>query len=531
MIPDQPTKLAWRPIAVLAGVPGLLILDNSLGGVATPAILQSLKSDINGVQGVFTLSAVVIAACLLTAGKLGDVIGRRRALLLGLSIRVLGSALAAAAPNLLLFGLGEAVIESIGGAIAATAAAALIADKFVGDQRARAFSIVGGASASAMALGPLVGGWVISAISWRAVFAFEAVAAFVLFLLSIFWVKNSQQIRSSARLDYLGAILSGVGLVLLVLGMQLAAHSGRWFPYRNALSWWGLSPVIFIIAAGVAVLGMFVWWQVYANRTGRPVLVDAALVQLAPLRATFLTGLAGQTAAVGMFFIYPVFLILVLGHSPQMVGLLLAPAAVTAFTASMVWPRLARRWSPRRVARLGAVSLVGAGLAAFVEVSPGIASIPIAVSAALLGCGIGLLGAQLPATAQGLVENRHRSETAGLFSAAQNLGAAMGFVFLGSVFVIALSSGVRQFVAAEQSLSEKTRAVAEVLVEQGVSFITADQAREQLIAHGVPLSDIDSAVEAYKKSQHHALATGSVLIMGLGVVTWLLARRMPSKVS
>ncbi len=478
---------------------------------------------------MFTLSAVVMAACLLTAGKLGDVFGRRRALLLGLSIRVFGSALAAAAPNLLLFGLGEAVLESLGGAIAATAAVALIAEKFVGDQRAQAFSIVGAASASAMGLGPLVGGWFISAISWRAVFAFEAVAAFVLILLSLFWVKGGQHIKSSARIDHLGAMLSGVGLVLLVFGMQLAANSGWWFPYRDGPSWWGMSPVIFIIAAGLAVLGMFVRWQAYANRTGRPVLFDAALVRLAPLRATFLTGLVGQIAAVGMFFIYPVFLILVLGHSPQMAGLLLAPAAVAAFIVSMLWPKLARRWSPRRVARLGAVSLVGAGLAAFVEVAPGIASIPIAVSAALLGCGIGLLGAQLPATAQGLVDDQHRSETAGLFGAAQDLGAALGFALLGSVFVIALSSGVRQFVAAEPSISEKTRAIAEVLVERGVSFIPADQAHEQLIAHGVPRSEFDSAVEVYKKSQHQALAMGSVLVMSLGAVTWLVARRMPSK--
>jgi len=530
VVVNQVTKLAWRPLAVLASAQALLVLDNSLGGVSTPSIVGSLGVDINAVQAVLTLSALVIAACLLTAGKLGDVIGRRTALLVGLSIRVVGSGLAALAPNLALFGLGEAVLESIGGALATTAAAALIAETFVGAGRVRAYAMVGVFCASAMALGPVVGGWVIGVWTWRAVFALEACLALLLIPLSLLWVKGGQRSEAPERLDVVGATLSGLGLVLVVLGMQQSANSGWWFAYRDAPSWWGLSPVVFIIAAGIGVLTLFVRWEAFAKRVGKPTLFDTDLVRLAPLRATFLTGIAGQAAATGMYFIYPLFLLLVVGLSPQMVGLLLAPAALTACAVSILWPRLTRRLSPRRVVRLGAVSLAAAGLLALIQVSPGIGRIPISVSAALLGCGLGLLGAQLPATAQGLVEDSRRSETAGLLGTAQNLGAAIGFAVVGSVLVIGLSAGVRQFVVEEPSLSTNTRAVAEVAVERGVPFLPAETARQRLIAKGVARGEIDRAVAGYETSQQRALGAASLLIVGLGVAAWLLARRMPSQV-
>ena len=211
------------PLAVLGGSQALLVLDNSLGGITLGPISSSLDVGVSAVRGVFTLSALLIGATLLTAGKLGDVLGRRRALLLGLVLRLVGSALSAAAPNLLAFALGEAVLEGLGAALVITGSAALVAQTYEGRQRVRAYSLVGGACAAVLAAGPVVGGLVVEAWSWRAVYGLEAVLAAALLVAAVRVLAPAPPTAGGRpRLDWVGAASSTLGMVLLVVGFQQA---------------------------------------------------------------------------------------------------------------------------------------------------------------------------------------------------------------------------------------------------------------------------------------------------------------------
>ncbi len=517
------------PLAVLGGSQALLVLDNSLGGITLGPISSSLDVGVSAVRGVFTLSALLIGATLLTAGKLGDVLGRRRALLLGLVLRLVGSALSAAAPNLLAFALGEAVLEGLGAALVITGSAALVAQTYEGRQRVRAYSLVGGACAAVLAAGPVVGGLVVEAWSWRAVYGLEAVLAAALLVAAVRVLAPAPPTAGGRpRLDWVGAASSTLGMVLLVVGFQQAVDWGWWRPRPGSASWWGLAPTPVVVGAGLVVLCAFAVWERRQHRSGRPTLFDLRLLSVSGLVPTMLVGGVAQVATVGLYFAYPLLLLVVLGRSPAQVGLVLAPAAVTSFAAAILWPRLSRRWSPAAVARVGGLSLSAAGLALWIRVAPGVWGVPTAVSAMFVGLAAGLLGAQLPSAAQGLVGDARRSETAGLLGTAQNLGAAFGFAVIGTVVLLSMSNGVEQLLRSEAAVGLTTRQVAEVQLDRGLPFVAVDRFRSEAAARGVPADDVEDVAAVYERAQQHGLESGAILVVGLGVVVALLAGWMPS---
>ena len=521
----------WWPLLVLGGSQVLLVLDTSTAGITLGPISGSLDAPAGVVRGVFTLSALVVGATLLTAGKLGDVLGRRRALLLGLVLRVVGSALAAAAPTVQVFGLGEAVLEGLGGALVITASAALVAQVYEGPQRVRAYAAIGAACATVLAVAPVLGGLVVDWWSWRAVYGSEVVLAVVL-LAAVARVLDADAAPAGdrPRLDWVGAVASTVGVVLVVLGLQQAERWGWWRPRPTATSWVGLAPTPWMVAAGVGVLVALARWELHQRRLGRPTLFDLGLLRVPGLVPTFLVAATTQVGTVGLYFTYPLLLIVVLGHSPAAFGLVLVPAAVTSFAASLLWPRLARRWSPRRVVRLSAACMSLAGLALWTRVSPGEWGVPTAVSAAFVGIAGGLLGAQLPAAAQGLVGDRGRSETAGLLGTAQNVGAALGFAVVGTVVMLSMAHGAQHLVASEASVGLRTKELAELQIARGVPFVSVEKFRAEAAAQGVPADDVEDVVAVYERAQQHGMESGAMLVVGLGVVVALLAGWMPSSV-
>jgi MFS family permease len=522
----------WWPLLVLGGSQVLLVLDSSTAGITLGPIAQSLDAPVSAVRAVFTLSALLIGATLLTAGKLADVLGRRRALLLGLSVRVVGSALSAGAPTVLLFGLGEAVLESVGAALVITSTSALVAQTYEGPQRLRAYAAIGAACATVLAVAPVVGGLVVDWWTWRAVYGSEAVLAVVL-LVSVVRVLDEEQRPEGARprLDWVGATTSSVGLVLVVLGLQQAERWGWWRPRRSGSGWWGLAPTPWVVAAGVLVLGGFACWELRQHRRGRPTLFDLRLLRVPGLVPTFLVAATAQVGTIGLYFAYPLLLIVVLGVSPAVFGLLLVPAAVTSFAASLLWPRLARRWSPRAVVRLSALCLSAAGAALWVRVSPGVWGVPTSVSAAFVGVAGGLLGAQLPAAVQGLVHDEARSETAGLLGTAQNVGAALGFAVVGTVVLLSMTLGVERLIRDEASVGLRTKELAEVQIDRGIPFVAVDRFRAAAAARGVPADDVEDVAAAYERAQQQGLESGALLVVGLGAIVALLAGWMPSEVA
>ena len=224
----------WIPILILGAAQFVMVLDSSVMNVSISQIVADLDTTIQGVQLAITAYTLVMAAFMLVGAKLGDILGRNQAFAIGLAVYGLGSLTTSLSPNLAVLLVGWSLIEGLGAVLVIPAIAALIAANYEGKNRALAYGIIGGAAGAAIAAGPLIGGWVTTTLSWRVVFAGETVIVIVI-LLSRRFLESAPRAERRPRLDFVGAVLSAVGLGLAVFGILKSSEWG-WIEPLGALT-------------------------------------------------------------------------------------------------------------------------------------------------------------------------------------------------------------------------------------------------------------------------------------------------------
>jgi len=224
---------------------------------------RDLDTTVQGIQISITLFLLVMAALMIPFGKLTDQLGRKLCFVLGLAVYGLGAIISALSPNLGVLILGNSILEGAGTALLIPPVYILVTMYWTGlAARARAFGIVSAAGGIGAATGPLIGGWITAAISWRAAFGFQVVIIVIILILAI-RLKDPRAPERSRPYDVVGAILSGLGLIVFVLGI-LAADNNLF-----------LSVTLMLVGAGV--IALFFWWVRRLERTGREPLLSTSL--------------------------------------------------------------------------------------------------------------------------------------------------------------------------------------------------------------------------------------------------------------
>jgi MFS family permease len=503
------------------------VLDTSVMNVSISRLVEDFDTDVTAIQAVITLYTLVMAAFMITGGKLGDMVGRRRMFGLGLAVYGIGSALTAVAPVLWVLALGWSVIEGLGAALVLPALAALVAGVYRGRDRAVAYGVIGGLAGAGIAVGPLVGGWVTTYLTWRLVFAAEVVlVAAILCLLR--WVEEPPRQGPPARLDVPGAVLSIVGLALVVLGV-LQSGTWGWVRPRNApFTVLGFAPTLFVVAAGAVVLYAFTSWEHRRERLGRDPLVRLALFKVPSLRSGLAVLLGQNLILLGLFFTIPLYLQVVQGLDAFQTGLRLLPVSVTMLAASMSGPLLGRFAAPRTVVRLGLLVLLAAIVWLLSTIRPRIDDLSFAGAMALLGIGIGLLASQLGNVVQSSVGEEARSEVGGLQYTAQNLGSSLGTALIGSLLIGALVAVFTTRITDDPRISDAVRQQTGVAVEAGVSFVSTDRVRAAAEQAGVPAAEADALVERYAEAQLGSLKAAILATAGITLASFAFTRRLPA---
>ena len=162
----------------------VMVLDQSVMNVSISALVEDFDTTVTTIQGVITLYCLVMAMFMMTGAKIGDIIGRRRAFIVGLVIYACGSAMTAAAPTVAVLALGWSILEGLGAALVLPALAALIAGNFEGNNRKAAYAVIGGVAGAGIAIGPILGGWATTELSWRIVFVGEVVLVAIILIMS-----------------------------------------------------------------------------------------------------------------------------------------------------------------------------------------------------------------------------------------------------------------------------------------------------------------------------------------------------------
>ena len=517
-----------RVLIVLAAAQFLMVLDQAVMNVSISQLVEDFHTDVTTIQAVITFYSLVMAALMITGGKLGDRWGRKRAFTIGMVIYAAGSALTAASWTVGTLALGWSVLEGIGAALVLPAMVALVATNFEGRARAAAFGVLGGVAGAGIAVGPILGGWMTTNLSWRLVFVGEVFVAIGI-LFGVRYLADEARDGPPTEIDWVGSLLSAAGLGIVVYGVLQSSSWGFLRPRNSPVEPLGFSLTPFVIGAGAILLVAFVRWQHHRERIGREPLVKLEHLKIPSLRSGLSMFLAQNLIMMGIFFTIPLYLQIVQGFDAFETGLRMLPVSVTLFLTATLAPRLASRVSPRLVVRIGLGVLLVACFCILAVIDPNIDTGPFLAAMAVLGVGMGLLASQLGNVVQSSVDEAARSEAGGLQFTAQQLGAALGTALMGAIVIGGLATSVANTIESDARISDATKQQASVQLEAGVPFIPASDVRVAADKAGLPPGETDAIVQAYEDSQLEALKAGLLFAAFVVLVSFLGTGSLPNR--
>jgi EmrB/QacA subfamily drug resistance transporter len=456
-----------RLAVLLAMAMFVLVVDTSLMNVSISAVVRDLDTTASGVQSAIALEALVSAAFILIGSKIGDLIGRKRAYVLGLLGYAIGAVSMTLAQSLLPIVIFWAIVGGLGASLLLPSMQSLIHGNFEGPMQRRAYALVGAAAAIAAAVGPLLGGFVTTYLSWRVAFLGEAVI--IAIVLSGIKLVHDVPYTGSRGVDVVGAILSAVGMGGVVLGILVWEEGGE--------------AVGALMALGVLALGSLVWWLRRRKREGKPALLDVGLFA----SKYFRLGISGQTlqqiALGGMMIALPIYLQMVLEYNAMEAGLSLAPLSLTMFAVALLAGKKAGNRSPSRIIRMGFL-LLSVGVLVLIPIVPRADSgWAMALPLVVAGAGLGLLVSQLNNYTLAPIEEERVSEAAGVNSAGGSFGLSFGLAFAGAIMLASLSLVFTQKAessdvlspAQQEQVADKLEHNAEVMTNTDLEKLLAGQ--------------------------------------------------------
>jgi len=370
---------------------------------------------------------------------------------------------------------------------------ALVASNFPPSGRARAYGLVASAGAIAVAAGPLIGGAVTTYWTWRYVFAGEVVI--VIAILALSRKMQDVPVEAQPRLDYVGVVLSAVGLGLAVFGVLRSGVWGWVRPKPGGLEWLGLSLTLWLILAGVLIVWLFFRWEERQIATGREPLVRPQLLQNPQLGGGLTMFFFQFLIQAGLFFTVPLFLSVALGLSALDTGIRLLPLSITLLVAAVGIPKYRPQASPRSVVRWGLLLLV-AGLVSLIgALEVGAGAEIVTVPMLLAGLGVGALASQLGAVTVSGVRDEETGDVGGLQNTMTNLGASLGTALAGSILIAGLTAAFLEGVTDNPEIPVEVSTQAGVELASGVPFISNAQLETALVDTALSQEEIDAIVD------------------------------------
>ena len=518
----------WGVLAVLGAAQFLMVLDQAVMNVAISQLVEDFDTTVTTIQIVIAFYALVMAGLMLTGGKLGDLFGRRKAFAIGLCIYGAGSALTASSWSVPSLMFGWSVLEGIGAALVLPAMVALVASNFRGQDRAVAYGVLGGIAGAGIAVGPILGGWATTELSWRVVFAGEVLVVIGI-LLGMRLIVEPPRSGPRPSLDWFGGVLSAAGLGVMVLGVLQASNWGWLLPRSSPIEPFGLSLTPFVIAAGALILAGFRAWERRRERRGEEPLVHLDLLAVPRLRGGLSMLVSQNLVLMGVFFTVPLYLQIVQGLDALETGVRMLPASVGLFVAALAGSALAKRAPARRLVRVGLGIVLVAVVLLLDTVEPELDNGAFLTAMGVLGVGMGLIVSQLGNVVQSSVEDRDRSEAGGLQNTAQQLGSSLGTALLGAIVISGLISAFSNDVEDNPKVADAVQAKVAVRIGAGASFVSAAQVRSAAAAEGIDEATAEELVSGYEKAQISALKIAFLGAALLVIASFFATSRLPTR--
>ncbi|MET7478410.1 MFS transporter [Streptomyces sp. NPDC005648] len=524
----SPENAAGARIVLLTLASGqfLMALDSSVMNVSIATVADDVGTTVTGVQGAITAYTLVMAMFMIPGGKVGALIGRKAAFLIGCVIYGCGSLTTALAPNLPVLLLGWSFLEGIGAALIMPAIVALVAGNFGVERRPAAYGLVAAAGAVAIAVGPLIGGIATTYFSWRWVFAGEVVI--VLAILVLGRRIADAPTESRPRLDAVGTVLSAAGLGIFVYGVLRSDEWGWFRPKPDAPSWLGVSLVVWLMLAGLLLVWLFLRWEArLVERRGEP-LVDPALLRNRQLTGGLTMFFFQYLVQMGVFFVVPLYLSVALGLSALKTGARILPLSLTLLAAAILIPRFLPDVSPRRVVRLGILALFAGAVVLMAALDADAGAEIVTLPLLLIGLGMGALASQLGSVTVSAVPDEQSAEVGGIQNAVTNLGASIGTALAGSILIGVLTSSFLAAVEQSPDIPDRVKSTASVELQSGVPFLSDAQLKDALDEAGASTKTAQAALDANSAARLDGLRAALAILALASLVALFFTQRIPT---
>jgi EmrB/QacA subfamily drug resistance transporter len=511
-----PDPRRWFTLAIVILAVLIVALDTTVLNVAIPTILRDLDTTLPSLQWVITGYSLTFASLLIIGGRLADLFGARRIFVIGATLFGVGSLLASLAQSVPVLIVGEALIEGVGASLMMPATLGILSSTFHGHERATAFAIWGATAGAAVAVGPLIGGFLTTNYSWRWSFRINLIVIPLAILGALLVMRRSPTASHRERIDVPGALLIASGMFLLVFSLSEGTRYGWWRPLEDfslgGSRVWPTSRGVSIVpvAVLVAVLLLVAFYAVERRkeREGADPLFEFGQLQRPTFRYGLLTTMVLAMGQLGFLFVLPVFLQDGKHLSAVDNGLWLLPSGISIIVGSQIGARMSRSITVTSVVRIGLV-LEAVGLVCMiVAVSPDLTFWSLLPGLVVFGVGIGFAGSQLTNVILSEIPNERAGAASGANTTVRQLGAALGIAVIGALLTSRTIShavaGVR-----DSTLPASLKASAETgLHANGVNFAAPRGASVADVAELRHL--VESAVAA---------GTRSALLFAMIVVT------------
>ena len=443
---DRITRRQWLTLLVLSLGLAIVIIDGTIVNVAIPSIQKEFNASFKQLEWVNSVYSLIFAAFIITWGRVGDQVGRKRIFIAGVTVFVLGSVLAGGARTIEML-IAARAIQGFGAAMTSPSTLSIVSGTFVGRARGIAFGIWGAVAGAAAALGPLIGGWLTTNATWRWAFYINLPIGLVAIIGALMVIKESRE-RSTGKLtfDIPGIILVGFGIGAIVFGL-IEGTSYGWWKIKQTFTIGGwtwplkeISPTPVAFAVGVILLAIFVWWELRLQRRGAEPLFDFTLTRFRSFRFGLITVAIVALGEFGLVFVLSLFLQTVLGLSAFQTGLVLLPFALTTLIVAPTAGILSGRFGPKWVVTSGMLieAIAIFALSRVISLTAPVAAlIPILI---VYGIGVGLAIAQLTNVVLSDVPFDRLGAGSGANNTIRQLGAAMGIAIIGAVLTTTLAS-------------------------------------------------------------------------------------------
>ncbi|MET7699832.1 MFS transporter [Streptomyces sp. NPDC005485] len=523
--PETSTK-AGLVLLTLAAGQFLMALDSSVMNVSIATVADDVGTTVTGIQGAITAYTLVMAMLMIPGGKVGALIGRKRAFLIGCVIYGCGSLTTALAPNLPVLLLGWSFLEGVGAALILPAIVALVAGNFPAERRPAAYGLVAAAGAAAIAVGPLIGGVATTFFSWRWVFAGEVGIVIGILVLGRRIIDAPADTRP--RIDLLGALLCALGLGTFVYGVLRSSEWGWFLPKPDAPSWLGISLVVWLVLAGVLLIWLLLHWEAHLAERGREPLVDPALLRNRHLTGGLTMFFFQYLVQMGVFFVVPLYLSVALGLSALKTGARILPLSLTLLAAAILIPRLWPNVSPRRVVRLGVLALFAGAVALMAALDADAGAEIVTIPLLLIGLGMGALASQLGSVTVSAVPDEQSAEVGGVQNAVTNLGASIGTALAGSIMIAVLTTSFLTTVEQNPDIPAGVKSQATVQLESGAPFLSDAQLKSTLNEAGTSTRVTEAALDANAAARLDGLRAALAILALTALLSLFFTRRIPT---